>query len=70
MKGIINRGYLTRFDGREKWEGELIEATAEECIEVGDVCPFYLQDDNGEFYEFYEFYEWTPPKGKTLYKEK
>ncbi len=64
IKGVVVKGYITRYSEEAEWESILIEIPYESQLVDGDAIPYYLQKEDGKFYEYYGHYA---PKGRNAY---
>lgn len=64
ITGVVVKGYITRYSSEAEWEDVLIEIPSESQLVDGDAIPYYLQKEDGKFYEYYGHYA---PEGKNAY---
>jgi hypothetical protein len=65
IKGIVLRGYITRFDRRTEWEEELSPVPAGAQLCDGDAVQYYVQRPDGKFREIYDL---VAPDGVQVYE--
>lgn len=64
VKGIVCKGYITRFLKEEEWEDDLVCLPLDADLIDGDALPYYLKAKDGKFYEYYGH---KAPKGERAY---
>jgi hypothetical protein len=64
VRGIVVKGYITRYSRESEWEDTLIELPNNIELVDGDAIPYYLKKEDGKYYEYYGF---QAPEGKCAY---
>jgi hypothetical protein len=61
IKGIVKKGFITRFNKEDEWEENIIEFTERELID-SDAIPYYVRTSDGKFAEYYGYFHPTDYK--------
>lgn len=65
IRGIVCKGYITRYLKEDEWEEKLVALPLNAKLVDGDAIPYYLQ--NKEDGKFYEYYGHEAPEGEIAY---